>query len=108
MLQSDLTPLARLHPLTTPLQVSLLQSDLEMQLGTGLKREWARVSLDLSSTRELRYKKLSAPPLEATVAMRDATEVRVADNHAGGGIMSILTPSCTHEIRSKDGTLLHR
>ena len=35
-------------------------------------------------------------------------QVRVADNHAGGGTMSILTPSCTHEIRSKDGTLLHR
>ena len=34
--------------------------------------------------------------------------MRVADNHAGGGTMSILTPSCTHEVRSKDGTLLHR
>eukprot|EP00964_Phaeocystis_antarctica_P042681 scaffold24470_cov60-Phaeocystis_antarctica.AAC.2 len=45
-----------------------------------LTREWARVSLELSSTRELRYKKLSAPPLEAAVAMRDATEVRVGDN----------------------------
>ena len=56
LLQSDLAPLARLHPLTTPLQVSLLQSDLEMQLGTGSRREWARVSIELSSTRELRYK----------------------------------------------------
>ena len=35
-------------------------------------------------------------------------QVRVADNHAGGGTMTILTPSCAHEIRSKDGTLLHR
>ena len=36
--------------------MSLLQSDLEMQLGTGSKREWARVSIELISTRELRYK----------------------------------------------------
>ena len=35
--------------------------------------------------------------------MRRASEVRVTDNHAGGGTMSILTPSCTHELRSKDG-----
>jgi hypothetical protein len=40
--------------------------------------------------------------------MRRASEVRVTDNHAGGGTMSILTPSCTHELRSKDGALLHR
>ena len=40
--------------------------------------------------------------------MRQASEVRVADNHAGGGTLSILTPSCTHELRSKDGALLHR
>ena len=48
--------------------MSLLQSDLEMQLGGGAQREggynqreWARVSLELSSTRELRYK--CSPPL---------------------------------------------
>ena len=48
--------------------MSLLQSDLEMQLGGGAQREggynqreWARVSIELSSTRELRYK--CSPPL---------------------------------------------
>ena len=40
----------------------------------------ARLLQPLSQAATSPYRRLSAPPLEAAIAMRDATEVRIGDN----------------------------
>ena len=91
--------------LRSPL-TQVLTSDVEMQLGP--KRDWTRIKLDLMTNREVKFEKQQPPAYNGIIAMRDAVEVRVADNPNGGGSMSIMTPNYVYELRSKDGPCLHR
>ena len=91
--------------LRSPL-TQLMTSDVEMQLGP--KREWTRIRLDLMTNREVKFEKQVPPAYNGLVAMREAVEVRVADNPNGGGSMSIMTPNYEYQLRSKDGPCLHR
>ena len=80
---------------TAPLELTLLRrptkvlapySGIEMRLGSGAKRSWRMVSIEILNSRDVRYA-IKDGAGSGLIPMRDAREVRIVDIPGGAGEM---------------------